>query len=331
MDSAFTEPISLPSSTPDPQAAQPPPQAPAPTDSSTLSVSTTEPTPANASSGDSWRVQYDAYVTEWRAASALAREKAEGTREMFESVRAREEAEAASQKQDGKGKGKEEWEDVHPGRQPLPKPSPSPADGRDLVTGERQGHNNHGQAPSGSSPPISISHWEDVPSVASSFPSLPSQQTSPPSRHRPSQNTDSHPASSSPEESSPEDKDSLPAKASKDATASPSKSRAIATSSNARAEPPAVTPLILDVTLPLKTRALALLSSLAINMFLPFVNGVMLGFGEVFARNVIAPWLGWQGVIKPTAIPTLRPKVVSEAERQALHRREQLRSTGVEL
>jgi hypothetical protein len=28
-------------------------------------------------------------------------------------------------------------------------------------------------------------------------------------------------------------------------------------------------------------------------MFLPFVNGVMLGFGEIFAKTVIVGWLGW--------------------------------------
>lgn len=38
---------------------------------------------------------------------------------------------------------------------------------------------------------------------------------------------------------------------------------------------------------------MALFSSLAINLALPFVNGVMLGFGEIFAKNVIMGWLGW--------------------------------------
>jgi hypothetical protein len=38
----------------------------------------------------------------------------------------------------------------------------------------------------------------------------------------------------------------------------------------------------------------ALLSSLAINLLLPFVNGVMLGFGEIFAKNVVMGWFGWK-------------------------------------
>ncbi|OAX31882.1 hypothetical protein K503DRAFT_777212, partial [Rhizopogon vinicolor AM-OR11-026] len=37
-----------------------------------------------------------------------------------------------------------------------------------------------------------------------------------------------------------------------------------------------------------------LLSSLAINLFLPFMNGVTLGFGEIFAKNVLAGWIGWR-------------------------------------
>ncbi|PWN51247.1 hypothetical protein IE53DRAFT_386390 [Violaceomyces palustris] len=41
------------------------------------------------------------------------------------------------------------------------------------------------------------------------------------------------------------------------------------------------------------SRRISLLSaSLLINLGLPFVNGVMLGFGEIFARTVIAPALG---------------------------------------
>ncbi|KDN53459.1 hypothetical protein K437DRAFT_72139 [Tilletiaria anomala UBC 951] len=39
-------------------------------------------------------------------------------------------------------------------------------------------------------------------------------------------------------------------------------------------------------------RASLLLASLAINLGLPFINGVMVGFGEIFARSVLAPKLG---------------------------------------
>ena len=56
--------------------------------------------------------------------------------------------------------------------------------------------------------------------------------------------------------------------------------------------PPAST-AIFDSSLSTRTRVVALLGSLTINLFLPFVNGVMMGFGEIFAENVLWKWLGW--------------------------------------
>jgi hypothetical protein len=54
-----------------------------------------------------------------------------------------------------------------------------------------------------------------------------------------------------------------------------------------------VTLAVFDDSLSARSRCLALLTSLSINLFLPFVNGVMLGFGEIFAKTVIVGWLGW--------------------------------------
>ena len=56
--------------------------------------------------------------------------------------------------------------------------------------------------------------------------------------------------------------------------------------------PPAST-AIFDPSLSIQTRVIALLGSLTINLFLPFVNGVMMGFGEIFAENVLSKWFGW--------------------------------------
>ena len=39
---------------------------------------------------------------------------------------------------------------------------------------------------------------------------------------------------------------------------------------------------------------LSLLRTTAINLILPFINGVMLGFGEIFAHEVAFRW-GWRG------------------------------------
>ncbi|UZJ52612.1 hypothetical protein CBS101457_001932 [Exobasidium rhododendri] len=41
-----------------------------------------------------------------------------------------------------------------------------------------------------------------------------------------------------------------------------------------------------------RRRSYLVIASLAINLGLPFLNGVMLGFGEIFARTIMAPWIG---------------------------------------
>ncbi|GAA5858351.1 hypothetical protein JCM1840_001159 [Sporobolomyces johnsonii] len=46
-------------------------------------------------------------------------------------------------------------------------------------------------------------------------------------------------------------------------------------------------------TAPWSKKLWAVLASVAINVGLPFINGVMLGFGELFARNVLGVRLGW--------------------------------------
>lgn len=49
-------------------------------------------------------------------------------------------------------------------------------------------------------------------------------------------------------------------------------------------------------TIPLSRRLALISGSILINLGLPFLNGVMLGFGEIFARVVVAPALGITGV-----------------------------------
>lgn len=48
--------------------------------------------------------------------------------------------------------------------------------------------------------------------------------------------------------------------------------------------------------IPLSRRLALIAGSVFINLGLPFLNGVMLGFGEIFARVVVAPALGITGV-----------------------------------
>ncbi|WFD33813.1 hypothetical protein MCUN1_000633 [Malassezia cuniculi] len=41
-----------------------------------------------------------------------------------------------------------------------------------------------------------------------------------------------------------------------------------------------------------RRRAMLITAALAVNIGLPFINGIMLGFGEIFARAFLAPILG---------------------------------------
>jgi hypothetical protein len=50
---------------------------------------------------------------------------------------------------------------------------------------------------------------------------------------------------------------------------------------------------------------LSFLRTTAINLILPFINGVMLGFGEIFAHELAFRW-GWRGT-KVTPKPRLSP------------------------
>ncbi|KAG8908342.1 hypothetical protein FRB99_007269 [Tulasnella sp. 403] len=312
LSEAFSEPISLPSSVSDltvSSGATPP--VPAPTTAASLEAGA-PPAEGAVSEAESasWREEYDARVAEWRAQNAAARKKAEETREKYAAIRAEEERAAASTSKDV-------------GRQPLPNDPHRPPQGQPA-----------------SSPPFSVSvpasdhehdKWEDIPSVASSFPSLPSQMndghvlTGEDGASRTTTNNENMPSSSVPDsgEEGPTEE--------KQKTSTAGVTGAAGGAAVARQQRPSVTPRILDAGLPWKTRAFALVSSLAINMFLPFVNGVMLGFGEIFARNVIAPWFGWKSVINPSGTRTLRPKAMSPAERQAVYRREEIRTRRDEL
>jgi len=66
--------------------------------------------------------------------------------------------------------------------------------------------------------------------------------------------------------------------------------------------PVSLTSAIFDSSLSRRTLLTAFFSSLAVNLLLPFVNGVMLGFGEIFAKNLVMDWLGWH--LKPGSIAT---------------------------
>ncbi|CAE6481478.1 unnamed protein product [Rhizoctonia solani] len=269
---------------------------------------------------DDWKDEYDARVANWRAESAEARVKAEAERAKWEELRAA-----------GHVPEHETWESVGASESGLlssestgtstavdvpgtsvgdqahgsvadevnAPPVTSVADARDLVSGERSGgngaetlgQNTLGYPPSAASvrtletsdvdaSPLNLSgadnNWEEVHSLGSSFPSLPDQHNA----------------------------NAIPLQPTYRPRPAPQKKEKAHHHHRHSHHPPAPTPppsltlSIFDSSLPTRTRVIALASSLAINMFLPFVNGVMLGFGEIFARNVVGPWFGWP---KPVA------------------------------
>jgi len=223
-------------------------------------VSPSAPIPAPSaielsSSVDSWKDEYEDNVKTWRNQSAEAREKAEKERERWEHIR---EEEAAARKAQGLMTPSESgWESL----------------GDKSTLAESSLHLQAASSPAdgrdlttGESPkkePLPSTpqeknddqKWEDIPSsLTSSYPSMSFPETG---DHTPPSNSQQP----------------------RDMTPPPTLS---------------ITTSIFDSTLSKQTRLSALASSLAINMFLPFINGVMLGFGEIFAKNVILDWMGWK-------------------------------------
>ncbi|CDO70889.1 hypothetical protein BN946_scf184804.g21 [Trametes cinnabarina] len=256
------------------------------------------------STEDAWKEEYEAYVAEWRKRSAEQRQQAEERRAHWEAIRAKE-------REEGKGKDsvlslrEHGWENLSSSVTTVATAaeSPSPADARDLVTGEAQGGHSkeylesvlpgahasasssppdHENSQPASEPESKQEKWDDMTSsLTSSFPSMsfPSDPHSPSSSARrdlpppPHHHQHPHPA---------------------DHAHGPGHLHGHHHHHHEGAEGQRTATLsVFDSSLSPKTRALALFSSLAINLLLPFVNGVMLGFGEIFAKNVVR-WIGWK-------------------------------------
>ncbi|KAI0346541.1 hypothetical protein BDW22DRAFT_1481573 [Trametopsis cervina] len=256
---------------------------------------------------DEWKSEYDEHVAEWRTRSAEQRQKAEAERAKWEAVRAEKEKAGVDWKDSvleerrrsmrlsgvvnipgletpgaGTASGTASvsgWESVHAGTEGGA--SPSVVDARDLVAGERQRDTAQtgGEPSASNSPPDAHSRatsepdsskhekWEEIPSdMTSSFPSM----TIPSDIHSPissSHQLEQHHRSSH---------------------------QTTHAGHHAHDKPVSATAAAFDSRLSTRTRVLAVASSLAINLLLPFVNGVMLGFGEIFAKNVLVGWLGWK-------------------------------------
>ncbi|PVF98071.1 hypothetical protein CPB86DRAFT_392705 [Serendipita vermifera] len=216
---------------------------------------------------DSWKRAYDERLKEWKADNAARREQSEKTRGEWEKRRSQDLEASYSM----------------PPSAAHSSMASSFVDARDLVTGEGEG--GHGTRALDVIPPNAQNQrrgtasgsgednsqgWENVPSdsLTSSYPSinfppLEGDATNDPSRSRRHQHDSSH-----------------------------REGPVLALPSVA---PPSVTLSVFDSSLSRRARLLALASSLAINLLLPFINGVMLGFGEIAAKSIFN-WGGWSSV-----------------------------------
>ncbi|KAG6334222.1 hypothetical protein ID866_4866 [Astraeus odoratus] len=234
--------------------------------------------PSGAEEEDPWKGEFEAQVEEWRAKSAEARTKAEHERARWETIRKHEEEERLAL-----GQEPENWDslgshittsiaaasEILAGSTASLVSTPSRAEGAEHSSLEKMGANDHVLA-SQHTATESVSpsqKWVNISSPGSSFPSM------------------SLPDPSGPP--SPLPKEALPA------PCPPAQSYQATEAKNAN-HPPSTLPSIMDHAVTKRTRLSLILSSLAINLVLPFVNGVMLGFGEIFAKNVLVGWFGWK-------------------------------------
>ncbi|KAL0567394.1 hypothetical protein V5O48_014598 [Marasmius crinis-equi] len=229
----------------------------------------TNETPSSPSSVEpvdveAWKSQYEEHVKEWRAQNAEAREKAEQERARWEAIREQQKEE----KKLHSSRDESSWHTVseQPSLAASTISTGVPISGSPSVADARDLVS--GEAPRNPHPPSTTNPerqdtWEDLPSeLTSSYPSM----------------------------SFPSDEQSSPPEHHK------------ASSSQAPRPPLTATAAVFDTSLTTGTRVKALCASLAINLLLPFVNGVMLGFGEIFAKNVVLRWLGWNTYGPPGSV-----------------------------
>jgi len=213
---------------------------------------------------DSWKAEYEAQVQSWRAQSAEAREKAERERLRWESIRATEKEEATKRKAAG-------ITDESPKSIVHPAGESSNIASVDTTSSISEVHIGVMTTSSTHVGPVAegtLSRQDTATEESQKWEDIPSV-------------TSSFPSMSFPEHAD-----------------TPPHERRVAP----QPAPVSLTSAIFDSSLSRRTRLTAFFSSLAVNLLLPFVNGVMLGFGEIFAKNVIMDWLGWH--LKPRSIAT---------------------------
>jgi hypothetical protein len=242
-----------------------------------------EPTPSEAppTEDDTWQSAYASQLSEWRAQSASARAKAELARATWEALRTREKAE----------------------RQALGQP-PESSDGlgdhiiaSTAAATEAVSHSLSASVASLSSAEHVESHGQPEESAERAVQHGKTESDSPSQRweHLSSSPTSSYPSMSFPDASAPQSPSPQSALLAPTSAPAPAQTHPHPKADqNPKGVPPSTLPSIMDSRVAPRTRLSLVLSSLAINLLLPFINGVMLGFGEIFARDVVVGWFGWK-------------------------------------
>lgn len=271
---------------PEPEAVAPPAEA--------SSEAEAEDTPE----GEDWRPTYEKNLAEWRAEADVARERAETTRAKFEAEAAAKLKAEADAKKSGASDADAEAKRKERLAAALAEP-PSPAsvpwhkraavEQRAAKMKEAWEHvkpkDEHGldedKERKGTTPSAPSSQWEELSAPHSSVEDISSAARS---------GATSSPAS--------EKKDQEKQSETKDVTV-PAGITPSSINSSAAAPPPADATPSLTLSLFTAPDSLTLprvLAALGINLILPFINGVFLGFGEITAREAVRVGrLWWKG------------------------------------
>lgn len=293
-------------------------------------LTTTEEQPLTASSEatpSDAKDEYEENISKWQHENALQREKAEKVRKEWEDRRASGEkfpetdeylgAHLAKVQNKVEG-GWEKVEDEKVGEVRVG--SPSPVDGRDFVSEKPDVKQLEASAFVRSMYNILIVLQSELPganpSASASTSTIQPGAEHPPERSQnrspsnsekwdsfPGSMASSYPSLSFPDSgSSPREKPSSEPHHGHSASHGEHRDHHHSHSSHEHPKPPASLS-VFDTNLSTKTRVIALLGSLAINLALPFINGVMLGFGEIFSENVLFKYFGWKKTLGRTSVP----------------------------
>ena len=261
-------PLTSPTSSPPPLPAPPP-------------ASESKPSEDLRTETDTWQETYVSQVSEWRAQSASARSRAELTRAKWEATRAREAPERRA-----RGQPPESWDGL----------------GEHITASIAAANETVSRSLSTSVASLgSLEHveahevHEEGGERAVQHAKIEIGSPSHKWEHLSSSPTSSYPSMSFLEASAPQSPSHQPALLAPTTAPGPTQThlhlKADHNPTNVR---PSTLPSVMDSRVAPRTRLSLVLSSLAINLLLPFINGVMLGFGEIFAKDVLVGWFGWK-------------------------------------